>query len=143
MCVCFPYVSYIGFSLSTLADGCVCIYVTFMSVTSAFAGRLWQMGVCVFMFPLCQLHRLLLVDFGRWVCVCISLMSVTSALAGRLWQMGVCVFPLCQLHRLLPVDFGRRVCVYFPYIGFCRSTLADGHGCVYLFFIVCAYSTTM
>ena len=35
-----------------------------MSVTSASAGRLRQMGVCV-----CQLHRLRLVDCGRCVCV--------------------------------------------------------------------------
>ena len=97
------------------------------------------------------------VDFDRWMCVCVPL-SVTSATASRLWQTDVCaslcqlhrlhysrsiltdgcVFvSLCQLHRLQPVDFGRRMCVcpFVSYIGYSRSTLADGY--VYVLFGLC------
>ena len=88
----------------------VCVSVSLMSVTSALASRLWQMGVCVRVPYVSYIgfSRLTLADVC--VCVSVSLMSVTSGLASRLWQMGVvhvcvrvCVLrtDLVILHMLL------------------------------------------
>ncbi len=84
---------------------------------------------------MCQLHWLLLVDFGSELCVYVferllSRVSVTPAFASRLRQWVVCfssLCPMCQLHRLLLVNFGSGLCVLAVFVP-CVSTLVVDFG---------------